>query len=219
MFGSLHRTVLLTTGLLFAGACSGADGDASPTGSQPTIPLTSGDRAASVSATESTFEIATTLSVRWRVSLQTGPSGEVEFICPVVLDTGAGGICDAAIPVVAGFILEVEPSEYPASPSGGSIVDDRVIETTLELVDGQIGDAVVDNVARAGPAPWLGLRDCAALARMQPPVTDSRILASAGEVFYESRSINLVHLPWPQMWTEVCGSKDIEIGTLIEIME
>ena len=219
MSGSLHRTVLLTTGLLFAGSCSGAEGDASPTGGQPTIPLASGDTAASVSATESTSTLATTLSVRWRVSLQTGPSGEVEFICPVVLDTGAGGICDTAIPVVPGFILDVETSGYRASPSGGTIVDDRVIETTLELVNGQIGDAVVDNVTHAGPAPWLGLRNCAELARMQPPVADSRILGSAGEVFYESRSVNLVHLPWPQMWTEVCGSKDVEVGTLIEIVE
>jgi hypothetical protein len=210
--------VLLTTGLLFAGACSGADSDASPIGSQPTIPLTSGDTAASVSATESTSEIATTLSVRWRVSLQTGPSGEVEFICPSVLETGAGGVCDAAIPVVTGFILDVGTSGYRASPSGGSIVDDRVIETTLELVDGQIGDAVVEKVTRAGPAPWLGLRNCAELARMQPPVTDSRILASAGEVFHESRGVNLVHLPWPAMWTEVCSSNDIEVGTLIEIV-
>ena len=141
MFGSLRHTVVLTTGLLFAGSCSGA----SPTGSQPTIPLTSGDTAISVAGTESTSTFATTLSVRWRVSLQTGPNGEVEFICPRVLETGAGGVCDAAIPVVQGFILDVGTSGYRASPSGGSIVDDRVIETTLELVDGQIGDAVVDN--------------------------------------------------------------------------
>ena len=160
-----------------------------------------------------------TLSVRWRVSLQTGPNGEVEFICPRVLETGAGGVCDAAIPVVQGFNLDVEATGYRASPSGGSIVDDRVIETTLELVDGQIGDAVIDNVTRAGPKPWLDLRSCAELARTQPPVTDSRILGSAGVAFYDSRSVNLVHLPWPAMWTDVCGSKDIEVGTVIEVME
>ena len=157
------------------------------------------------------------LSVRWRVSLQTAPSGEVEFICPAVLDAGVGGACDAAIPVVEGFILDVETSEYRASPSGGPIVDDRVVQATFELSNGQIVDAVIDAVTRAGPAPWLDIRTCSELTRTPPPVSDSRIQGQAGQGYYEGRELTLVLLPWPEMWADVCGSKDIEVGTMIEI--